>query len=52
MGIGQEIDREAKMEAVSNMDLSGLVPSGQRPSFFHLHFSNVEGCVMKYLLNE
>lgn len=52
MRAGQETDREAKMEVVSSMALSRLVSSGQRSSFFHLHFSNVEWCVMKYLLNE
>lgn len=52
MGAGQETDKETKMKAVSNMALSRLVFSGKRSSFFHLHFSNVEWYVMKYLLNE
>lgn len=38
---GQETDREPQMEAVSSMALSRLIPSGLRPSFFDLYFSNM-----------
>ena len=38
-GSGKEMYREAKREAVSNLTLSRLTPSGQRPSVIHLHSS-------------
>lgn len=39
-GAGKEMYREAKMDTVSNLTLSRLAPSGQRPSVIHLHSSD------------
>lgn len=39
-GAGKEMYREAKMGTVSNLTLSRLTPSGQRPSIIHLHSSD------------